>query len=352
MGQNGTLWGQKGTPTGKPTVSLGSGLGGREGGEKMQGLLERGGWEEGQKARGQSAASTPETQGNSSPVAHAQICRKDWEELPVPAHIPLDVSRPIREKGGRSVKRVTQESERSPETAGVEVVPTQAGYDRWAEFYDDEDNPLVSLEEKHIGPLAGDVTGLAVADIGCGTGRHALRWAAGGARVTAVDFSAAMLQRARAKAGAQAVTFVHHDLAKPFPLERGAFDRVFCCLVLDHIAALDKFFLELRRLCRPAGCVVISVMHPAMSLRGVQARFIEPASGRRISPAGHAHQMSDYLMAALRAGLTLQHVSEHAPDAALAACSPRAGRYLGWPMLLLMKLGCANVGSLGTGRGG
>ena len=220
----------------------------------------------------------------------------------------------------------------------MEVVPTRAGYDRWAEFYDGEDNPLVLLEERYIGPLAGEVAGLAVADIGCGTGRHALRWAAVGARVTAVDFSEAMLQRARAKAGAQAVAFVHHDLAKPFPLESAAFDRVFCCLVLDHIADLDKFFCELRRLCRPSGCVIISVMHPAMSLRGVQARFIEPQSGRRISPAGHAHQMSDYLMGAVRAGLTLEHVSEHAGDVALAARSPRAGKYLGWPMLLLMKL--------------
>jgi len=220
----------------------------------------------------------------------------------------------------------------------MEIVPTQSGYDRWAELYDAEDNPLVLLEERHIGALAGKVAGLAVADIGCGTGRHALRWATAGARVTAVDFSEAMLKRARAKPGAQTVTFVQHDLAEPFPLASAAFDRVFCCLVLDHIAELDKFFRELRRLCRPSGWVIISVMHPAMSLRGVQARFIDPASGRRISPAGHAHQMSDYLMAAVRAGLALEHVSEHAADAALAGHSPRAAKYLGWPMLLLMKL--------------
>jgi malonyl-CoA O-methyltransferase len=101
---------------------------------------------------------------------------------------------------------------------------------------------------------------------------------------------------------------------------------------------LDGFFRELRRLCRPQGYVIISVMHPAMSLKGVQARFIEPGSGRRISPASHAHQMSDYLMAAVQAGLRLEHVSEYAVDAALAARSPRAGKYLGWPMLLLLKL--------------
>src|SRR6267154_6180862 len=104
----------------------------------------------------------------------------------------------------------------STETSDMDVVPTQAGYDRWAELYDAEDNPLVLLEEQHIGTLIGDVAGLAVADIGCGTGRHAVRLAAAGARVTAIDFSEAMLNRARAKPGADAVAFICHDLAEPF----------------------------------------------------------------------------------------------------------------------------------------
>jgi ubiquinone/menaquinone biosynthesis C-methylase UbiE len=220
----------------------------------------------------------------------------------------------------------------------MEIVPTRAGYDRWAEFYDGEDNPLVLLEERHIRALAGKLAGLSVVDIGCGTGRHAVRWAAAGARVTAVDFSPAMLQRARTKPGAEAVTFVQHDLAERLPLASAAFDRVFCCLVLDHIARLDPFFHELRRLCRANGYVVLSVMHPAMSLRGVQARFIEPKSGRRISPASHAYYMSQYLMAAVRADLALEQVCEYEADAALVAQSPRAAKYLGWPMLLVMRL--------------
>ena len=79
-------------------------------------------------------------------------------------------------------------------------------------------------------------------------------------------------------------------------------------------------------------------MHPAMSLRGVQARFIDPESMRRISPASYVHQVSDYLMAAIRAGLALERISEHAVDDELAQRSPRAAKYVGWPMLLLMKL--------------
>lgn len=234
------------------------------------------------------------------------------------------------------------DSSKSDQTASEalspEVVPTDFGYDRWAEVYDNEDNPLVLLEEKYIPQLIGNVAGLAIADIGCGTGRHATPLAAAGAKVTALDFSEGMLERARAKPGSAAIRFITHDLAKPFPLETGSFDRVLCCLVLDHIADLKSFFGELRRICKADGFVVISVMHPAMMLRGVQARFIEPASGQRIYPQSQPNQISDYVMAAVHAGLRFEHVSEHSVDSNLAAMSPRAARHLGWPLLLLMRL--------------
>ena len=220
----------------------------------------------------------------------------------------------------------------------LDVVPTRAGYDRWAEIYDGEDNPLVVLEEELFPALIGNVSGLSIADIGCGTGRHALGWAAAGAQVTAVDFSEGMLQKAKAKPGAEAIRFVCHDLAKPFPFESQTFDRVFCCLVLDHISNPDAFFAELARLCRPDGFIGISVMHPAMMLKGVQARFTDPTTGRKIGPASHPNQISDYVMSGVRSGLAIQHISEHAVDAALMARSPRAEKYLGWPLLLLMRL--------------
>ena len=121
------------------------------------------------------------------------LCPVGTADTAVPRPFSLDLSQPIREKVARSVKRESQEYDGGPESAGMEIVPTQAGYDRWAQWYDGEDNPLVLLEEQHFGPLAGDVARLTVADIGCGTGRNALRWAAAGARVTALDFSEAML---------------------------------------------------------------------------------------------------------------------------------------------------------------
>ena len=218
------------------------------------------------------------------------------------------------------------------------VVSTREGYDRWADIYDGEGNPLVELEEPQVDRRLGDVAGLDVVDVGCGTGRHALRLAMFGARVVAVDFSAGMLARAAAKPGAERVRFVEHDLARPLPFEHASFDRVVCGLVIDHIAALEPLFAELGRVCRPSGHAVVTVMHPAMMLKGVQARFTDPSTGRETRPASCAHEISDYVMAAVRSGLRIHDLSEHAADDALAARVPRAAKYVGWPLLFVMTL--------------
>src|SRR5918997_3838421 len=155
----------------------------------------------------------------------------------------------------------------------------QCGYDRWAAVYDHDGNPLQGLEGPAVRAAVGDARGLNVLDLGCGTGRHTLWLAAAGARVTAVDFSEGMLAEARRKPGADAVRFLAHDLHDPLPLPDGAFDLVVSGLVLEHLRDLSGFFREARRVLRPGGRAVVSAMHPAMSLRGSQARFTDPATG-------------------------------------------------------------------------
>lgn len=226
----------------------------------------------------------------------------------------------------------------SQDRDSIDFLPTEEGYDRWADIYDAEDNPLVALEEPEVDRLLGDVAGLTIADVGCGTGRHAFRLAARGARVTAMDFSEGMLAKARAKPGAAAIIFIQHDLAKRLPMGDESCDRVVCGLVLEHVADLNLLFSEMGRVCRPGGVIVVSAMHPAMMLRGITARFTDPKTGRETRPHSHAHQICDYVMAALRAGLVIDHLSEHSVDEGLAARSPRASKYLHWPLLLMMGL--------------
>ena len=79
-------------------------------------------------------------------------------------------------------------------------------------------------------------------------------------------------------------------------------------------------------------------MHPAMFLRDAWARFTDPDSGDVVAPGSLPHQLGDFVMAALEAGFTLRGVGEYAPEPAFVERHPRAGRYLGWPMLVVLEL--------------
>ena len=99
-----------------------------------------------------------------------------------------------------------------------QVATVREGYDRWSSNYDDDLNPLIDLEEPHMRKAIGKTRGLAVLDLGCGTGRHTVWLAAAGACVTAVDFSPGMLAAARRKTEGADVNFLTHDLNEPLPL--------------------------------------------------------------------------------------------------------------------------------------
>lgn len=222
--------------------------------------------------------------------------------------------------------------------AAEQLAGVRAAYDRWAPLYEDDGNPLLALEQPAVHAAVGDPGGLDVLDLGTGTGRHALWLATRGARVTALDFSEGMLAQARTRVGAAQVRFIAHDLAQPLPLPDASFDLVVSGLVLEHLDDLPLFFAEARRVLRPGGRAVVSTLHPAMFLRGAQARFTDPDSGALVQPGSVPHPLGAFVMAALQAGFRLQDVLERAPDAPLAATVPRAARYLGWPMLLLLEL--------------
>ena len=227
-------------------------------------------------------------------------------------------------------------------------VPVLQGYARWSGTYDTQDNSLIVLEEPLVRSLLGDVRQLSVADIGCGTGRHTAYLAEAGARVTAVDFAPDMMAQAIEKAKGHNVRFVSHDLTEPFPFDKDSFDRVLCCLVLEHISDLDPVIEEMGRICRPGGFILLSELHPAMRLRRLQARFTDTETGRKVNVESYRHLIADYVNAAVKAGLRIDRIEEHLADESLLEKSPRAKEYwtgfredfdLGWPMLLLMKLG-------------
>lgn len=218
------------------------------------------------------------------------------------------------------------------------VLPTREGYDRWASTYDTMGNWLLDLEEPEVDRALGAVKGLDLLDVGAGTGRHAIRLAERGARVTAVDFSEEMLARARKKPGADQVRWRSHDVARPLPFATGSFDRVLSALVLEHIPVdqLTPFFRELGRVARDSGVIVVTAMHPAMFLKGVSANFRDEEG--EVRPRSYAATVSDYVMGAIQADLVIAALSEHVVDEELAARNERSRKWLGWPALLVMTV--------------
>jgi malonyl-CoA O-methyltransferase len=218
-------------------------------------------------------------------------------------------------------------------------VPTAAGYDRWAPTYDEDGNPTVALEERAFRAwLTGrNVRGRRILDLGCGTGRHALALARRGAQVVGVDPSQGMLARACAKPGAGRVAWILAPAGERLPLCSKRFDAVVSALVLEHVADLEGFFREARRAARPGAPLYVSAMHPAMLLRGSRAGFRDGA-GRKILPRGFPHGAADFVNAALAAGLALDGLDELAGDAELGRGRPRAAKFRGWPMILVLRL--------------
>ncbi len=214
----------------------------------------------------------------------------------------------------------------------------RTGYDRWSLVYDHDANPLPPLEEPLVHAALGVVCGKSVLDLGCGTGRHSLWLAHSGADVTAVDFSEGMLAEARRKPGAERIDFRVHDLHQPLPFADEQFDFVVSGLVLEHLQYLASFYSEAHRVLKRSGSAIFSTLHPAMFLRGSQARFTDPSTGELILPGSVQHTMSDMVMAALRTGLHIKAIEEVTPDTAFAKRYPRAEKYVGWPMLVVFHL--------------
>ncbi len=201
--------------------------------------------------------------------------------------------------------------EAPPEDLGIRrEAPALEGYALWAEHYDGEmDNPVVLGEEAAIHEAIGVVRGLRALDVGCGTGRHAVRLAAGGAQVVALDPTPEMLERARAKAEAAGVELrlelggvgsVTEDL--------GDFDLVLCCLVLSHVQDMVGAVARLAARLAAGGRLIVSDFHPTNLLLGLRTAFAH--EGQRYIVPNYLHPIGEYFGAMRKAGLTVARLWE------------------------------------------
>ncbi|MEH1098306.1 class I SAM-dependent methyltransferase [Micromonospora sp. CPCC 205561] len=139
-------------------------------------------------------------------------------------------------------------------------------YDRFANAYsaENESNLFNAYYERpEMLRLAGDVRGRRVLDAGCGSGPLSAALRARGAVVTGFDVSAAMVDLARQRLGADADLHVA-DLSAPLPFADAEFDDVVASLVLHYLEDWSGPLAELRRVLKPGGRLILSVIHPAV----------------------------------------------------------------------------------------
>jgi ubiquinone/menaquinone biosynthesis C-methylase UbiE len=137
------------------------------------------------------------------------------------------------------------------------------------------------ISARRLGPAAG----ARVLDAGCGTGAStaALLAVAPDARVTAIDASAAMLARARAKPWPEHVEFVHTPVEELAGVH-GPFDAIFAAYLLRNLADPDAQLKTLHDLLRPGGHIAVHEYSVRDSRR---ARWVWNAvCGAIVIPAG------------------------------------------------------------------
>ncbi|MCZ7589486.1 MAG: bifunctional demethylmenaquinone methyltransferase/2-methoxy-6-polyprenyl-1,4-benzoquinol methylase UbiE [Gaiella sp.] len=173
-------------------------------------------------------------------------------------------------------------------------------FDRIAPVYDAMNRIMTAGLDRSWRRLAVEAVvqpGQRVLDACCGTGDLALAAEREGGYVTGLDFSPAMLERARRKS--DTITWVEGDLLA-LPFADRSFDAATVGFGVRNVADLDLGLEELRRVLRPGGrLAILEITRPRGVLRPFFSLWFErivPLLGK-VLPGGRAYT---YLPASVR----------------------------------------------------
>ncbi len=144
---------------------------------------------------------------------------------------------------------------RNPKKRRSALREVEQGYDLYAKQYDESQGYLDSFERYDLFEMLGEVKGLRVLDLGCGTGRMSEYLIKFGAEVVGLDISEEMLKIARKKL--PKVEFVQGDSDK-LPFEDDSFDMVVASFLVVHLPTMDATFDEAYRVLKPGGNFIVT----------------------------------------------------------------------------------------------
>ncbi|MBD2520803.1 class I SAM-dependent methyltransferase [Nostoc sp. FACHB-973] len=184
----------------------------------------------------------------------------------------------------------------------------RAAYDNWSTTYDADQNLTRDLDQIVTKETLMRLRCKSIVEIGCGTGKNTLLLSQIAQTVYAVDFSAAMIEKAKEKVNSVNVTFITADITNQWICSNESIDLITCNLVLEHIKDLSKIFSEASRVLVPGGYFFICELHPFRQYRGTQANF--QRNQEVIEIPAFVHHLSDFFHAAKNFGFRLEDFNE------------------------------------------
>ncbi len=207
----------------------------------------------------------------------------------------------------------------------IELAPSERapldGYAEWAASYDSP-NPMVDAESAAVIPILENFVGegIVALDAGCGTGRHAAYFQSRGCSTIGVDQSLEMLEVATSEA--PDVQFLEGHF-EALPLEDASVDIAVASLALCHLPDPTAAVIELARVLRPGGNLVISDPHPVGGITGGQAFYGGLRPGQPMPfVRNHHHLTSTWIRAFRAAQLAIEDCIEVPVDDELVKANP------------------------------
>jgi phosphatidylethanolamine/phosphatidyl-N-methylethanolamine N-methyltransferase len=141
----------------------------------------------------------------------------------------------------------------------MRIEAVKAAYRRYANVYDAVFGPVLQPGRKAVVEALGCRPGERVLEVGVGTGLS-LPMYPGSVRITGIDLSREMLERARARVARRGLTNVDGLLemdAEAMSFADASFDKVVAMYVVSVTDRPAQLLHELQRVCRPGGDIFI-----------------------------------------------------------------------------------------------